>query len=149
MIDGVRATPVNLAVDERGRLLDLLCLGESDLPACGYVGMVTAYPGVVKAWRGHRRRTDCLVVIHGMAKVVLFDVREGSATCGQTDEFFLGIWNPVRLRIPPGVYHGFQCISTGEAMLIGLSDLPRGLQDPDEMSLPADAPEIGYDWTRK
>jgi dTDP-4-dehydrorhamnose 3,5-epimerase len=81
-------------------------------------------------------------------KVVLYDGREGSPTRGEVNEFFMGVWNPVRLRIPKGVYHGFKCISSGEAMIVNTPTEHYNRQSPDEFRLPAHTDEIPYDWSR-
>ena len=84
-----------------------------------------------------------------MMKVALYDAREDSPTKGETAEFFMGVWNPIRLRIPAGVYHGFKCISTGEAMIVNVPTEPYNHDEPDEYRLPAHTDEIPYDWGRQ
>jgi dTDP-4-dehydrorhamnose 3,5-epimerase len=149
MIDGVKVTPLKPIADERGRLMEMFKSVEPDYEKFGQVYLTTAYPGTVKAWHYHKKQTDNFICVQGMMKVVLHDTREGSSTCGQTNEFFLGVWNPIRLRIPPGVYHGFKCVSTSEAMIINVPTEPYNPKDPDEYRLPAHTSEIPYNWARE
>jgi len=149
MIDGVRVTPLKAIPDERGRLMEIFRCDEPDFEKFGQVYLTTAYPGVVKAWHFHKKQTDNFVCVQGMMKVALYDARDGSPTRGEVNEFFLGVWNPVRLRIPNGVYHGFKCVSTGEAMIINTPTEPYRRDHPDEYRLPAHTDEIPYDWGRE
>jgi dTDP-4-dehydrorhamnose 3,5-epimerase len=149
MIDGARLTPLKVHPDERGRLMEMFRCDEPDFERFGQVYVTAAYPGVVKAWHYHKKQTDNFICVQGMMKVVLYDSREGSPTKGQVNEFFLGQWNPARLRIPPNVYHGFKCISTAEAMIINVPTEVYNPKDPDEYRLPAHSSEIPYKWERE
>ena len=115
----------------------------------GQVYLTTAYPGVVKAWHYHKNQVDHFTVVKGMAKVVLFDGREGSPTKGEVNEFFMGEQNPILLKIPKMVYHGFKCISEGEALIINVPTQPYNREQPDEIREPFDSKKIPYDWARK
>jgi dTDP-4-dehydrorhamnose 3,5-epimerase len=149
MIDGGKVPPLKPVADERGRLMEMFRSDDPDFEKFGQVYLTTAYPGVVKAWHYHKKQTDNFVCIHGMMKVVLYDPREGSPTRGEANEFFLGVWNPVRLRIPKNVYHGFKCISTSEAIIVNTPTEPYNRKEPDEFRLPAHTDEIPYDWSRQ
>ncbi|MBM4019189.1 MAG: dTDP-4-dehydrorhamnose 3,5-epimerase [Planctomycetes bacterium] len=149
MIDGVKVTPLRAIPDERGRLMEMFRSDDPDFEKFGQVYLTSAYPGAVKAWHYHKKQTDNFVCVRGMMKVVLYDPREGSPTRGQVNEFFLGDWNTVRLRIPAGVYHGFKCISASEAVIINVPTEPYNRKEPDEYRLPAHSPEIPYDWSRQ
>lgn len=147
MIDGVQVKHLKPIADERGRVMEMLRSDDPFFNNFGYAYMTTAYPGVVKAWHYHKKQTDHIVTVKGMMKVVLYDNRSDSPTRGEVDEFFSGVHNQILLRIPPGVYHGFKCISEKEAMVI---NIPDRLYDPeDEHRLPAHDSDIPYDWARK
>ena len=149
MIDGVKVTQRKPIPDERGRLMELFRSDEPDFERFGQVYMTTAYPGVVKAWHYHKKQTDNFICIHGTVKVALYDAREDSPTRGQVDQFFMGTHNPIRLRIPKGVYHGFKCIGEHEALLINIPTEVYNYREPDEYRLPPNDPSIPYDWARK
>jgi dTDP-4-dehydrorhamnose 3,5-epimerase len=61
----------------------------------------------------------------------------------------MGVWNPVRLHIPPGVYYGLKGISTCESVLIKVSTQVIKPDDPDVLHLPPDTTEIAYDWDKR
>jgi len=153
LISGVQLKTLKVIPDERGRLMEILRRDDPFFREFGQVYLTTAYPGVVKAWHYHKKQYDNLVVISGMLKVALFDDREDSPTRGQVDQFFLGDYNPQLLHIPPGVYHGFKCISLQEALVINCPSEPYNHEEPDEYRLPPHAPatkmKIPYDWGRK
>ncbi len=149
LIHGVRTKTLKVHADERGRVMEMLRADEELFIKFGQVYMTTAYPGVVKAWHYHKKQTDHFVCVKGMMKVVLYDPREDSPTKGTINEFFIGEHNPMLIQIPPGVYHGFKCISEHEAMVINTVTEPYNHENPDEYRLPPHGGEIPYDWARK
>lgn len=149
LIHGVRTKRLQFHADERGRVMEMLRIDDEIFLKFGQVYMTTAYPGVVKAWHYHKLQTDHFVCVHGMMKVVLYDAREDSPTKGMINEFFIGDFNPMLIQIPPGVYHGFKCISEHEAIVINTVTEPYNHASPDEYRLPAHGSEIPYDWARK
>ena len=69
-----------------------------------------------------------------------------SPTAGQLDEFFLGEHNPLLVRIPAGVWHGWKCTSVDEAYIVNAPTEVYRYDQPDQHELPHDTPEIPYDW---
>lgn len=149
LIDGVRTKVLRVHADERGRLMEMLRADDEIFIKFGQVYLTTAYPGVVKAWHYHMKQTDHFVCVRGMMKVVLYDAREGSPTYGLINEFFIGDYNPMLIQIPPGVYHGFKCISEHEAIVINTVTEPYNYTDPDEYRVEPHGGPIPYDWSRK
>lgn len=153
LISGVQVKTLRVIPDERGRLMEILRRDDPFFDGFGQVYLTTAYPGVVKAWHYHKKQYDNLMVISGMMKVALFDDREASPTRGKVDQFYLGDYNQKLLHIPPGVYHGFKCVSVQEALVLNCPSEPYNYEEPDEFRLPPHAPatkmKIPYDWGRK
>ncbi|GBC83223.1 UDP-2-acetamido-2,6-beta-L-arabino-hexul-4-ose reductase [bacterium HR10] len=149
MIEGVRVKPLRMIPDERGRLMELLRADDEIFIKFGQVYMTTVYPGVVKAWHYHKKQYDNFVAVRGMIKLVLYDAREDSPTRGEINEFFIGDWNPQLVQIPPGVYHGFKCISETEAIVINIPTEVYDYAQPDEYRLDPHKGGIPYDWARK
>jgi dTDP-4-dehydrorhamnose 3,5-epimerase len=149
LIEGVRTKPLKINADERGRLMEMLRVDDELYMKFGQVYLTSAYPGVVKAWHYHKLQTDSFVCVRGMMKVVLYDPRKDSPTHGVVNEFFIGDVNPMLVQIPPGVYHGFKCISEHEALVINTVTEAYNRAEPDEFRLPAHGGEIPYDWARK
>ena len=149
LIDGVKTKKLTVHSDERGRLMEMLRTDDSEFQKFGQVYMTTAYPGVTKAWHYHKIQTDYFVCVRGMMKVVLFDSREDSPTKGVVNEFFIGDFNPLMVVIPPGVYHGFKCISEHEAIVVNTPTEMYSRTTPDEYRVDAHDQSIPYDWERK
>ena len=149
MIEGVRVRKLRLIPDERGFLLELLRRDWEEFDKFGQVYVTAVYPGVVKAWHYHKIQADHFICIHGMAKVVLYDGREDSPTHGEVNEFFMGPLNPIMLKIPKGVMHGFKGISEEVTLIVNVPTELYNYAQPDEYRLPAHTAEIPYDWARK
>lgn len=149
MIDGVKTKKLKVIPDERGRLMEILRSDEELYEKFGQIYVTAAYPGVVKAWHYHREQTDHLICISGMMKIVLYDAREGSPTFGEVNEFFCGIHNPLLVKVPKGIYHGFKCISETEALVINIPDQVYNYNSPDEFRVDPHKNDIPYDWARK
>ena len=60
-----------------------------------------------------------------------------------------GEYNPLCITIPPGVCHGFKCISTKEAIVINTVSEPYNYDNPDEFRIDPHDNDIPYDWARK
>ncbi|MBM3334755.1 dTDP-4-dehydrorhamnose 3,5-epimerase family protein [Candidatus Sumerlaeota bacterium] len=150
MIDGVKVKSLKVIPDERGWLMECLRSDDSEMfIKFGQVYVTTVNFGVVKAWHYHKKQCDHLAVVHGMAKVVLYDARENSPTRGEVNEFFMGERNPILLRVPPGIPHGMKGISPGEALVLNIPTEVYCRENPDEYRLPPHSPEIPYSWERK
>ena len=146
MISGVNAKYLKNITDERGRLMEIMRNDESIFVKFGQVYLTTNYPGVVKAWHYHKIQSDYICCVKGMIKVVLYDARKDSKTYGEINEFCIGDFNPMLIVIPPGVYHGWKCISDMEAIIINVTTELYNYGNPDEFRLPPDSEDIPYKW---
>ena len=151
MIDGVMVKRLKVIPDERGHLMECLRNDDELFIGFGQFYMTTTLPGVVKGWHLHEAQYDNVVCVKGMIKLVLFDGRDGtggptSPTAGQLDEFFLGEHNPLLVRIPAGVWHGWKCTSVDEAYIVNAPTEVYRYDQPDQRELPHDTPKIPYDW---
>lgn len=146
MIDGVVAKNLKKIVDERGWLMEILRSDWDFFEKFGQVYITTAYPKIVKAWHMHKKQTDNLVCVKGEAKLVLYDGRENSKTKGEIDEFIIGEKNPLLVKIPAEVWHGFEASGGELAMVINVPTALYNYKEPDEYRLPPDTKKIPYDW---
>ncbi len=149
MIEGVATKQLRVIPDERGYLMEILRNDDPLFSNFGQVYMTTAYPDVVKGWHYHKEQTDNMTVVRGMAKIVLYDMREDSPTNGEIAEFFVGEKNPILIQIPPGVAHGMKAIGTELACMLNVPTHKYNYEKPDEYRFPAHGGEIPYDWSRK
>ena len=149
MIEGAQVRRLRLIPDVRGFLMELMRSDWEEFEKFGQVYITAVYPGTVKGWHYHKIQTDHFICIHGMAKVVLYDAREGSPTHGEVNEFFMGPLNPIMLTIPKGVFHGFKGINEEMTVIVNIPTELYNYEQPDEYRLPAHTKEIPYDWARK
>ncbi len=150
LIEGVRIVKLRLIPDERGRLMEILRRDwEGMFDEFGQCYMTTGYPGVVKAWHYHEHQDDHFCVVYGMMKVALYDPREDSPTKGVVNEFFMGDKNPLLVKIPKYVYHGFKTISEHEALIINIPTNTYNYAEPDELRMHPHDNDIPYEWARK
>jgi len=149
MIAGVKTKSLKMIPDERGRLMEILRRDDDLFVGFGQAYITTAYPGVVKAWHYHTKQTDNFACLHGMIKLVLYDNRNGSATHGEVNEFFIGNHNHLLVQIPAGVYHGMKAIGAEEALVLNIPSEPYNYRQPDEHRLGPHDPAVPYDWSLK
>jgi dTDP-4-dehydrorhamnose 3,5-epimerase len=148
-IEGVKTKSLRVIPDDRGWLMEILRVDETEIfTKFGQVYVSATYPGVVKAWHYHQRQTDNFVCLTGMVKLVLVDTRESSPTKGAINEFFLGVENRTLVQVPALVYHGWKCISPEMATVLNVPNEPYSYTQPDEYRLEPHG-TLPYDWTRK
>jgi len=146
-IEGVVVKPLKMIPDERGCIFHMLRNDDTVFEKFGEVYFSSAYPGVVKGWHLHKKMTLNYCVIRGMIKLVLYDVRKDSDTQGNLMELFLGWQNYSLVKIPPGIWNGYKCISEQSALVANCATLPH---NPEEMErLDPFSKEIPYDWELK
>jgi dTDP-4-dehydrorhamnose 3,5-epimerase len=149
MIEGVRIKELRFIPDERGRLMEILRRDDEIFSSFGQVYVTTTYPNVVKAWHYHKMQDDFICCIRGMIKLVLYDNVPGSPTRGEINVFYMGDFNPLLVRVPKMVYHGWMCISEVEAIVINIPTEPYNRERPDEYRIDPHVNDIPYRWERK
>jgi dTDP-4-dehydrorhamnose 3,5-epimerase len=146
LIEGVKIKVLKPIPDDRGWLMEILRCDDEIFERFGQVYLTVCYKGVVKAWHYHKLQTDHFAVVKGMAQVALYDLREDSPTKGEINEFFIGELNPLLIKIPPMVAHGFKAVGEGDAYVINVPTEPYNRENPDEYRLPWNDPNIPYSW---
>jgi len=146
MIEGVEVRQLRMVSDERGWLMEIMRSDWELFDKFGQVYVTAAYPNVVKAWHMHKKQTDHLACIVGMVKIALCDGRENSKTKGEINEFFAGERNPILVKIPPEIWHGFKTIGLDIAFVVNIPTELYDYKNPDEHRLPPNTDTIKYDW---
>ena len=108
--------------DQRGWLAEIFRQDELVFnPAMAYMSLTN--PGVVRGPHEHVQQSDCFVFLGpGSFQLYLWDGRENSETKGEKMEIIVGEDNPSLVIVPPGVIHGYKCISEVSALSINLPD---------------------------
>jgi dTDP-4-dehydrorhamnose 3,5-epimerase len=147
MIAGVIVTPLRQILDERGKVMHMLKVGDSAFQQFGEIYFSCVYPGAIKGWHIHKEMTLNYAVPHGHIKFVLYDERPTSPTQGEIQEIFLGPDNYCLVTVPPMVWNGFKGIGDEAAVVANCATTPHS---PDEIDRrdPFD-PSIPYDWALK
>ncbi|MBI3495577.1 dTDP-4-dehydrorhamnose 3,5-epimerase family protein [Candidatus Berkelbacteria bacterium] len=144
MIDGVQIKQLKIYADDRGWLMEFLREGDAVLGKFAQITFTETYPKVIKAFHYHKDQDDVWAVPKGMIQVVLYDRREKSKTKGETQVVFMGEKNPVALKIPKGVVHGYKVLGNEPALVVYHTS---HIYDPkDEFRVNYDDPEIRFDW---
>lgn len=122
MINGVIIKKIGKYEDERGWLAEAFRSDETDFtPAMAYVSLTK--PGVIRGPHEHKDQSDCFVFPGpGDFRLHLWDRRSGSSTEGEALEIEVGAGNPALVVVPPGVVHGYKCISEIPALSVNLPD---------------------------
>ena len=107
----------------------------------GYAGFGEVYlshikQGEVKGWKRHNRMTLNLIVISGAIRLVVFDDRENSKTCGQFMDFILSpATNYQRLTVSPCLWFAFQGLGEGVSILMNVIPEPHDATETDNKEL--------------
>jgi dTDP-4-dehydrorhamnose 3,5-epimerase len=147
MISGVVVRPLTQILDERGKIMHMMRRDSDNFMSFGEIYFSCVYPGAIKGWHIHKKMTLNYAVPHGRIKLVLYDDRPQSPTCGEVQEIFLGPDKYCLVTIPPLIWNGFKGIGTEMAIVANCSDLPH---DPEEIERrdPLDS-GIPYQWEIK
>ncbi len=146
MIHGVETKQLVRHADERGFLMELLRSDDPIFTKFGQCYVSLNYPGVIRAWHYHKKQDDYFVVVKGMCKVGLFDMREDSPTRGEASALYLGENNSIVLKIPAGVAHGYKTVGVEPSLLVNFPTQVYNPEQPDEYRLPWNTDQIPFNW---
>lgn len=160
MIDGVIIKKLKKFEDARGWLAEIFRSDEINFnPVMSYVSITK--PNTVRGPHEHKYQSDFFVFLGpGNFRLYLWDNRHDCkdainlpaqagrvSTYGEYMEIEAGEDNPTTVIVPPGVVHGYKCISDISAMCINFPDkLYRGegkKEETDEIRWEID-PESPY-----
>ena len=134
MIKDVIVKKINKYEDERGWLQEIFREDEVNFNAVmSYVSLTK--PGVVRGPHEHKYQTDYFVFIGpGNFDLYLWDRRKDSETFKEKMVLRAGEENPVAVLVPPGVVHGYKCVSDNDALCINILDkLYKGKDKKEEV----------------
>jgi dTDP-4-dehydrorhamnose 3,5-epimerase len=147
MIEGIKVTPLRQILDERGKVMHMLKVGDPAFEQFGEIYFSCVYPGAIKGWHIHKEMTLNYAVPHGQIKFVLYDDRASSPTYGEVQELFLGPDNYCLVTVPPLVWNGFKGIGDEMAIVANCATIPHTPGEIDRRD-PFD-PSIPYHWEIK
>ncbi len=111
MIEGVIIKELIKNKDQRGWLVEIYRNDEIDYkPAMSYLSVTK--PGVIRGPHEHIKQSDCFIFAGpGNFELHLWDRRDDSKTQGEYAKIKAGIDDPTMIIVPPGVVHGYKCVS--------------------------------------
>ena len=134
MIDGVVVKRLNKYKDARGWLAEIYRDDEANFkPAMAYISVTK--PGVVRGPHEHKYQSDCFVFVGpGTFELYLWDRQKDSATKDEHAKIKVGENEPTMIIVPPGVVHGYKCVSDIDAYCVNLPDkLYKGKNKQEEI----------------
>ena len=122
MIEGVVVKNLKKFTDERGWLAEIYRQDEDQYqPLMSYISYTKN--GVSRGPHEHVHQSDLFVFVGpGDFELHLWDRREGSATKDEYLKVVVGESNPATVIVPPGVVHGYKCVSEAGAFSVNLPD---------------------------
>ena len=137
MLSNIIVTPLKHIKVEGGDVLHALKNSDSSFNGFGEAYFSWITNGSVKAWKCHTKMTMNIIVPVGKVRFVFH--LEG------TKEFRIeeiGDNRYIRLSIPPGIWFGFQGISSRQSLVLNIANI---LHNPNEIKR-LNLSEINYDW---
>lgn len=123
MINDVIIKKLEKYEDERGYLSELFRRDDFNDYNASMAYLSYTKPGVVRGPHEHKYQSDLFVFLGpGNFSLHLWDRRENSKTKGEKLEMEVGVDNKVSVLVPPGVVHGYKCISECSAMSLNFPD---------------------------
>jgi dTDP-4-dehydrorhamnose 3,5-epimerase len=144
LIEGVKLRKQKLIPDDRGFLMEMMRPDWDEFEKFGQVYTTMCLPGCRKAFHYHRLQIDYFNCVSGLSKVVLYDNRPRSSTKGLINEFVIGPLNPIMIRIPNLVWHGFTAVGNEPALIVNCPTEMYNYEEPDEFRTKWNA--FSYDW---
>jgi dTDP-4-dehydrorhamnose 3,5-epimerase len=122
MIEGIKIKNLRKNIDERGWLIEAYRRDETDYsPAMAYISFTKHE--VIRGPHEHVRQSDCFVFTGpGNFELHLWDRRPDSPTLSEHMELTVGADNPALVIVPPGVVHGYKCVSPEGGLSINFPD---------------------------
>ena len=147
MIHGVVIKKVIKHEDERGFFAELVKSGEKSFHKILQTSYSETKPGVIKAWHIHNY-WEIWCVVKGQAKVVLYDMRLKSPSCGKFQEIYTGEDKMLVIAIPGEVAHGYKPLGKKTMGIIYHASEAYNSKNITIRTIAYDDPSIGFDWIK-
>ena len=144
-IEGVTLKQLKIIPSFKGDVLHMMRNDEQDFKSFGECYFSEINPLIIKGWKKHIHQTQNFSVPTGRIKIVLFDDRKDSKTFENIIEIILGrpdLFN--RIKIPPGIYYSFKCLSTHPSIIVNITDIPHDINE--SLTIELDNNHIPYKW---
>lgn len=130
-------------LDDRGYLCELLRSDDPEFVKFGQAYISTTTPGTIKAFHRHFHKTDHIACVAGQVKLVVVSDDTQELVIW---EYHLSPMSPKLITVPPGLWHGWQCVGTVEAVLVSVTTDAYDPNNKDEERVPAIENPWNYQW---
>ena len=138
-LDDILITPLKRIPTVGGDVMHGLKKSDNGFNGFGEVYFSWVEQGAIKAWKCHQHMTLNLVVPVGEVNFVFHLTNKKNIF--RTE--IIGEERYVRLTVPPGIWFGFQGLTSGYSLVMNVIDVEH---DPDEV-LRKETSEFDYDWS--
>ena len=146
LIEGVEVKPLKVFANDQGYLFETIRSDDKFYGGeFGQILMSEIYPGVIKGFHLHEKHDEYTVCVKGNLKYVA--VKEYPDGSKKINTFVIGEKNPVAIKVPRGVWHGYMPLESKSATLMYLMGRPFDPKDPDTQE--KDVFHFGDVWTVK
>lgn len=101
----------NRHIDQRGTIT---FFNDFDMSSVKRFYTIESKLGLVRAWQGHKVESKWFYAVKGVFRVKLLDFNSKEKVC----DYILSHNSPKVLRIPKGVFNGFEAIEEGSILLV-------------------------------
>lgn len=148
MIEDVKIKKLITHHDHRGYFREILRSDDKMLEKFGQTSITKTNPGIIKAFHFHKYQDDIWHIAEGRALVALYDMRKDSPTFHQTQSIITGESDPMLIKIPIGVAHGYKVLGDKPLILFYHTTMTYNPENPDEGRIPHDDPKINFNWNQ-
>ncbi len=122
--------PLKIWANDQGYLFETLRADDKIYDGkFGQVLVSELYPGIIKGLHLHKNQTDYTTCIKGNIKYVA--VKEIPGKEPQIKVLTIGEKNPVMVKTPPNVWHGYTALANERATVLHTMDKPFDIKNPD------------------
>ncbi len=144
MIDGLSIKQLKIIPDERGSVMHMLRSDDPLFSQFGEIYFSFVNPGIIKAWKKHKKMTQHFAVPKGKIRLVVYDDRTKSESYKNIEIIDIGENNYCLVKIPPLVWYGFKGISPEPAIIANCTDIPH--EPKEQIKLDVHTNRIPYNW---
>ena len=145
-ISEIEIKPLKIFANDQGYLFETL---RADDPIYqGQFGqnlISIVYPGIIKGLHLHEKQIDYSTCIKGNLKYVA--VKQNSDGTVTVQTIVIGEKNPIMIKCPPGIWHGYTPVGNKEAVILHTAD--KTFDPANDDTLRKDPFEFGDVWTPK
>ncbi len=134
MIEDVIIKKLNKFKDERGWLMEIFREDEDNFnPAMSYISLTNS--GQIRGPHEHVNQSDYFIFLGpGSFELYLWDKRDDSPTKDEHMKINVGEDAPTSVIVPPGIVHGYKCVSEVPGVCINLPNkLYKGKNKQEEI----------------